>query len=89
MKVKREGGKKKTRFICVLDGQSYPALCDPKDCSPPGLSDMIFSRQEHWSGLPFPSLGDLPNTEIELGLPVLQASSLLSQLPGKPKHCKG
>ena len=32
--------------------QSCPTLCDPIDTSPPSLG---FSRQEHWSGLPFPS----------------------------------
>ena len=35
--------------------QSCPALCDPTDGSPPGSSFLRFSRQEHWSGLPFPS----------------------------------
>ena len=34
--------------------QSCPTLCDPIDSSPPGSSVMGFSRQEHWSGLPFP-----------------------------------
>ena len=33
--------------------QSCPTLCDPIDGSPPG--SLGFSRQEHWSGLPFPS----------------------------------
>ena len=37
-----------------------------------------FSRQEYWSGLPFPSLGDLPNPGIEPGSPALQADSLPS-----------
>ena len=45
---------------------------------------MEFSRQEYWSGLPFPSPGDLPNPEIEAGLPALQADSLQSEPPGKP-----
>ena len=45
--------------------QSSPTLCDPVDCSPPG------SRQEYWSGLPFPSPGDLPNPGIEPGSPTL------------------
>ena len=36
--------------------QSYPTLCDPIDGSPPGSPSLGFSRQEHWSGLPFPSL---------------------------------
>ena len=35
--------------------QSCPTLCDPIDGSPPGSPSLEFSRQEHWSGLPFPS----------------------------------
>ena len=35
--------------------QSCPTLCDPIDGSPPGSQSLGFSRQEHWSGLPFPS----------------------------------
>ena len=46
--------------------QSCPTLSDPMDCSPPGSSDMEFSRQEYWSGLPFPSPGDTPDPGIEL-----------------------
>ena len=34
--------------------QSCPTLCDPIDSSPPGSLSLGFSRQEHWSGLPFP-----------------------------------
>ena len=44
-----------------------------------------FSRQECWSELPCPSRGDLPNPGIKLGSPELQADSLLSEPPGKPK----
>ena len=44
---------------------------------------MEFSRQEYWNGLPFPSLGDLPNPGIEPGSPALQADSLPSEPPGK------
>ena len=43
-----------------------------------------FSRQEYWSGLPFPSPGDLPNPGIEPGSPALQADSLPTELQGKP-----
>ena len=43
---------------------------------------MGFSRQEYWSGLTFPSPGDLPNPEIEPGSPALQADSLLTELQG-------
>ena len=42
-----------------------------------------FSRQEYWSGLLFPSPGDLPNPGIESRSPALQADSLPSELPGK------
>ena len=35
--------------------QSCRTLCDPMDGSPPGSTPLGFSRQEHWSGLPFPS----------------------------------
>ena len=45
---------------------------------------MEFSRQEYWSGLPFPSPGDLPNTGTEPGSPVLQADTLPSEPPGTP-----
>ena len=43
-----------------------------------------FSRQEYWSGLPFPSPGDLPDPEIEPGSSTLQADTLPSEPPGKP-----
>ena len=45
---------------------------------------MRFSRQEYWSGLPFPSPGDLPDLGIKPRFPALQADSLLSESPGKP-----
>ena len=44
---------------------------------------MGFSRQEYWSGLPFPSPGDLPDPGIEPGSPALQADALTSEPPGK------
>ena len=47
---------------------------------------MGFSRQEYWSGLPCPSLGDLPNPGIEPQSPTLQVDSLPSEPPGKPKN---
>ena len=45
---------------------------------------MGFSRQEYWSGLPFPSPGDLPDPGIEPGSPTLEADALTSEPPGKP-----
>ena len=44
---------------------------------------MGFSRQEYWSGLPFPSPEDLPNPGIEPRSPKLQADALTSELPGE------
>ena len=46
---------------------------------------MGFSKQEYWSGLPFPSPGDLPDPRIEPRSPALQADSLPSEPPGKSK----
>ena len=45
---------------------------------------MEFSRQEYWSGLPFPSPQDLPNPVIEPGSPALRADALLSEPPPNP-----
>ena len=49
--------------------------------APPSMG---FSRQEYWSGLPFPSPGDLPDPGIEPRSPALQADALTSEPPGKP-----
>ena len=45
---------------------------------------MEFSRQEYWSGLSFPSPGDLPNPGIEPSSPAVQEDALLSEPPGSP-----
>ena len=45
---------------------------------------MEFSRQEYWSGVSFPSPGDLPDLGIEPWSPTLQVNSLLFERPGKP-----
>ena len=60
--------------------QSCPTFCDPMDCILLGSSSTGFFRQEYWSGLPFPSPGDLPDTGIEPGSPTLQADSFLKRL---------
>ena len=66
----------------VLVTQSCPALCNPwtEACQTP-LS-MEFSRQEYWSGQPFPSPGHLPNPGIKPNFSTLQADSSLSGPPG-------
>ena len=48
------------------------------------LMSMGFSRQEYWSGFPFPSPGDLPHPGIQPRSPTLQAEALPSKPPGKP-----
>ena len=50
--------------------------------APPSMG---FSRQEYWSGLPFPSPGDLPDSGIEPRSPALQVDALPSKPPGKPQ----
>ena len=60
-------------FLCII----YEKI----DASP--LS-MEFPRQEYWSGLPFPSPGDLPDSGIEPKFPTLQANSLPSELQRSP-----
>ena len=55
-----------------------------------GPLSVEFSRQEHWSGLPFPSPGDLPDPGIKPGSSAFQVDSLSSELPGEvqPKKKK-
>ena len=75
--------------VKVLVAQLCLTLCDPMDCSAHQAPlSMEFSRKECWSGLPFPSPGDLPNPGIEPGSPALPADSLLSEPPGKLRMTK-
>ena len=57
-----------------------PTLATPWTVACQAPLSMGFSRQDYWSGLPFPSPGDLPNPEIEPGSPALQAKSLPTEL---------
>ena len=60
--------------------QLCPTLCDPMDCVayqiPPSMG---FSRQGYWSGLPFPSPGDLPNPGTKPGSPALWTDTFSSE----------
>ena len=56
----------------------------PRTVAYQALLSMGFSRQEYWSGLPFPSPGDLPDPGIEPRSPEFQADALTSEPPGKP-----
>ena len=70
--------------VKVLAAQLCLTLCDPMECSHQVPLSMGFSRQEYWSGLPFPSPGDIPDPGIEPGSPAVQADSLPSEPLGKP-----
>ena len=74
-------------FCCaVLSCSIMFASLQPRGLYPTRLlCPWGFSRQEYWSGLPFPSQGDLLDPGIKPGSPALQADSLLAELPGKPK----
>ena len=65
----------------MLVSQPYPTLYDPMDCSLPGSSVHGIFEAKFWNRLPFPLVGDLPDSGIKPGL---QADFLTSELPGKP-----
>ena len=69
--------------VKVLVAQLCPTLYDPMDhIAYQDPLSMEFSKQEYWSGLPFPPPGELPNPGTEPTPPALQADSLLSEPPG-------
>ena len=68
----------------MLAAQSCPTL-RPHELLPPGFSAHGIPRQEYWSRLLFPSPGDLPDPRTEPGSPAVQADSLWSEPPGKPR----
>ena len=70
----------------VLVTHSCLTLLDPRTVACQAPPSMEFCRQEYWSGLPFPSPGDLPNPGIKPGPPALQADSLLTELRGRPRR---
>ena len=67
---KQQGTKTGKQVGILLHAKLCPTPCDPMDQTP--LS-MGFPKQEYWSGLPFPSPGDLPDPGIELLSPVSPA----------------
>ena len=72
--------------MCVSEMKSLSRvrLCDPRTVAHQAPPSMGFSRQEYWSGLPFPSPGDLPDPGIQPRFPALQTDSSPSEPPGKP-----
>ena len=78
------GGFFKTSEVKSLSCvQLFGTLWTVAHQAPPSME---FSRQEYWSGLPFPSPGDLPDTGLEPLSPAPQADSLQSEPPGKLYH---
>ena len=61
----------------------HPLFATPWTVAYQAPQYMEFSRQDYWSGLPFPSPVDLPNPGIEPGSPAQQADALPSEPPGK------
>ena len=70
----------------MLVTQSCVTLCNPWTIACQAPPSMGFSMQEYWSGLSFPSPGDLPDPGIEPRSPTLQADTLPSEPPEKPVH---
>ena len=58
-------------------------LCDPWTVARQAPPSMGFPRQEYWSGLPFPSPGDLPGPGIEPMAPALAGGFFITEPPGK------
>ena len=65
-------GTNKLQCPAFIENVNYLVILGPCLClvtqSCPTLRDSVDSRQEYWSGLPFPPLGDLPNSGIKIGL---------------------
>ena len=62
-----------------------PTLLQPHGLQPAALLSMGFPRQEYWSGLPFPSPGDLPNPGIKPTSPISAGRFFTAVPPGKPQ----
>ena len=73
-------------FMCMLVAWSCLTLCNPWTVARHAPLSMEFSRQEYWSGLPFPSPGDRPDSRIKPKSPTLQADFLLSEPSGKLRN---
>ena len=70
-----------------VSAQSCPTLCSPMDCTCQAPLSMAFPRQEYWSGLPFPTLRDVPDPGIKptsLVSPALAVCFFTAEPPGKP-----
>ena len=69
--------------MCVKSLSRVRLFATPWTIAYQAPPSMVFSRQEYWSGLPFPSPEDLPHPGIKPGSPTLYADALPSEPPGK------
>ena len=70
---------------CCMIVKLCPTIFWPQDYSPSGFSGHEFPRQEHWSGLPCPPPGDLPDPGMISMSPALAGGSLTTEQSGNPK----
>ena len=70
-------------YVAAKSFQSFPTLCNPIDSRPPGSPSLGFSRQEHCSGLPFPS--PIGESEVTQSCPIL-SNSMDCSLRGSSIH---
>ena len=75
----------KCKYLCMY-AQSSPTFCNPWTAAHQTLLFIAFSRQEHWSGFPFPSPGDFPNPGIEPISPASANRFFITEPPGKPRQ---
>ena len=73
--------------VCVSHFSPVSLFVTPWTIAVQAPLSMEQSRQEYWSGLPFPPSDDLLDSRIKPGSFILQGESLLSELPRKPKVC--
>ena len=67
----------------LLSPSACPTLCDPMECSLPGLLSLGFPRQEYWSGLPFPPPGGLLDPEVEPMSPAFASEFFTTESQGE------
>ena len=70
-------------LLLLLFSHQVMTLCNPMDCTCQATLSMGFPRQEHWSGLPLPCLGDLPDPGIK-SVSCTGSGFFTTEPPGKP-----
>ena len=72
---------------CLVTKSCLTLQCNGLYAAHQAPLSMGFPRQEYWSGLSFPSPGDLPNPGIEFSFPALTGIFYTTEPPGKPYCC--